>query len=167
MADGTGVHLPDEASAHAALGADVPFAPGVERYGAIIDLPRPLSERHAPMSRENRAAQFAPFAALTGYGDCIREANRLTADEVELSEEEAGQLDRTLALLAQRLRAEETVEVELTRFIPDERKAGGSFSRETVRIRRFDEAIRVLYTATGERIALEGVVDIRWPEGEE
>ena len=118
----------------------------------------------SPMSRESRAAQFAPFAALTGYGDCIREANRLTADEVELGEEEAAGLDRTLALLADRLRREAVVEVDLIRFIPDERKAGGSFSRETVRVRRYDGTIGVLYLEGGGQIPLAQITGMAFPE---
>ena len=93
------------------------------RYDDIIDLPHHVSRTHPPMPLLNRAAQFAPFAALTGYGDAIAEAARLTEDQQELSEADRLALGEKLALLRDSLASSPTV--TLTYFQPDERKAGG------------------------------------------
>lgn len=93
-------------------------------YDDIIDLPRHVSKRHPPMSMYNRAAQFAPFAALTGHEAAISEVARLTDMERELSESEAEVLDRKLAYLRS---TQETVKISVTYFVPDSRKKGGSY----------------------------------------
>ena len=73
------------------------------QYEAIIGLPRPLSRRHPPMARQERAAQFAPFAALAGHGAILREAARQTENQPVLSEDAQTALDARLRLLAGRL----------------------------------------------------------------
>ena len=97
-------------------------------YDDIIDRPRPVSKKHPPMPMTKRAAQFLPFAALTGFEGEIAEAARLTEPVPELGEDALVALDEQLALLRQRL--SEQPEITLTRFIPDESGAAfmsGSF----------------------------------------
>ena len=127
-------------------------------YDDIIDLPRPVSRKHPPMPMMKRAAQFLPFAALTGFEGEIAEAARLTDLAPELSEDALLALDEQLSLLLQRL--PEQPEITLTRFLPDEKKAGGRYETLTGRVRRLDEANRVLILTDGTRIDLDTVVEL-------
>ena len=94
-------------------------------YEDIVDLPHPTSKIHRPMARMDRAAQFNPFAALTGYDDEIREADRLTSEKILLAEDEKRVLDKKLQGLMQRIH--EHPELEVTYFIADEKKTGGVY----------------------------------------
>ena len=98
---------------------------GKGAYEDIIHLPHPVSRIHPPMDRINRAAQFAPFAALTGYDAAIQETGRLTDRFVELEEYEQSLLEERLKWLKQHL-TEEPV-VTMVYFYLDERKSGGSY----------------------------------------
>ena len=90
------------------------------KYDDIIHLKRPVSQNHPPMPMEERAAQFSPFAALTGYEKVIQEAARLTARQIELDEDAKQELNRELLELAARTEPPgEPVELELTWFVPD------------------------------------------------
>ena len=115
------------------------------QYDDIIHLSRPVSRRHPPMPIAERAAQFAPFAALTGYEAVIEEAARLTARQIELSEDAKAELNRCLLELAARIEAPgEPIPVKLTWFEPDGLKLGGAYRTETVRLRRVDRSYRLL-----------------------
>ncbi len=127
-------------------------------YDDIIDLDRPISKKHPPMPMAKRAAQFLPFAALTGFEGEIAEAARLTEAAPELSEDALMALDEVLARLRQRL--SEQPEITLTRFLPDERKAGGRYETLTGRARRLDETNRSLTLTDGTRIDLDTVVEL-------
>ena len=127
-------------------------------YDDIIDLPRPVSRKHPPMPMMKRAAQFLPFAALTGFEGEIAEAARLTQTAPELSEDALAALDEQLSLLRQLLPDQPRVTV--TRFLPDERKAGGHFETLTGRVRRLDEAGRTLRFTDGTTIDLDTVVEL-------
>lgn len=127
-------------------------------YDDIIDRPRPVSKKHPPMPMSKRAAQFLPFAALTGFEGEIAEAARLTEAAPELGEDALAALDEQLALLRQRL--PDQPEITLTRFIPDEKKAGGSYETVTGRVRRLDEAGRALILTDGVRIDLDSIVEL-------
>ena len=113
-------------------------------YADIIDLPHHCSTTHPPMSLRDRAAQFAPFAALMGYEDMVKEEARLTQARRELSEEEQAELDRTLMLLRQETARGRTPLVRIRYFVPDERKAGGREETVTVRVKRVDLTRRLL-----------------------
>ena len=127
-------------------------------YDDIIHLPRHVSQNHPQMSMHDRAAQFAPFAALTGYEAAIGETARLTAERRELSPQEAGELDRRLAALIAHLpeRPEATVEY----FVPDERKAGGTYVTVTGRVRHISPPEKILVMEDGAVVPLEDVVSI-------
>ena len=127
-------------------------------YEDIIHLPRPVSKKHPPMPMSKRAAQFLPFAALTGFEGEIAEAGRLTQAAPELGEDALIALDRQLALLRQRL--PEQPEVVVTRFLSDERKAGGQYETLTGRVRRLDEGNRALLFTDGTRVDLDTVVEL-------
>lgn len=99
------------------------------QYDDIIDLPHPVSQRHARMTRQDRAAQFASFAALSGYGEAVAETARLTEAERILDESEIRILDARLRLLAASLA--ERPEVTVTYYEPDCRKDGGAYRTAT------------------------------------
>lgn len=102
-------------------------------YSDIIDMPRPISKRHAKMTRQNRAAQFAPFAALTGYGEAINETGRRVENKIALSDGEIETIDRKLKYLVDNYR--DGITPTILYFVPDEKKAGGSYDsvKKTVR----------------------------------
>lgn len=119
-------------------------------YRDIIDLPAPKSKKHPAMSLYDRAAQFAPFAALTGYDDMIQEEARLTEEKIELGEDALEQLNQELAELQRRLQAGEQPRCELTYFVPDETKRGGAYVTGLEEIRRMDPAAGKLILARKE-----------------
>ena len=125
-------------------------------YDDIIDLPRPKS-KHEPMPMSDRAAQFSPFAALTGYGDAIDETARLTDARIELSEEERAELDYKQQYLA----TLDAPTVSVTYFVPDERKSGGAYVTHTGVLKRVDEVERMVVFKDGLRVPLDEVMDIK------
>lgn len=129
----------------------------MSEYDDIIDLPRPKSA-HEPMPMSDRAAQFSPFAALTGYEDAIDETARLTDARVELGESAVEELERALAVLAARI--SERPEITVTYFVPDGRKSGGAYVTRTGSLKRIDEAERELVFVDGTRIAVGDIVSI-------
>ena len=127
-------------------------------YDDIIHLQRPLSKKHPPMPMAKRAAQFLPFAALTGFEGEIAEAARLTEEARSLGEDALVALDEQLSLLRQRMGEQPAVSV--VRFVPDERKAGGRYETVTGRLHRLDEANRVLILTDGLRIDLDTIAEL-------
>lgn len=126
------------------------------RYDDIIDLPHHVSATRPQMSMLNRAAQFSPFAALTGYGEAIEEAARQTDRRIELSEAEQAGINDCLARLAKRLPAEASV----TWFEPDARKDGGRYVTETVCVRQILTSEGRLALAGGRTIDLDCLLEI-------
>ena len=124
-------------------------------YDDIIHLPHHVSRNHPQMPMLDRAAQFAPFAALTGYEAAVGETARQTAERRELDPQEAEELNRRLAELIARL--PERPEVTLEYFVPDERKAGGAYVTVTGRVRHISIAERVLVMEDETVIPMEDV----------
>ena len=106
------------------------------RYDDIIHLPHHQSQVHPHMSLSDRAAQFSPFTALTGYDDAVQETARLTESRIELDENSRVLLDERLRLL--QINLEEHPFVTFTYFIPDSRKEGGSYSLAAGVIKKLD-----------------------------
>ena len=131
----------------------------IHEYDDIISLPHPDSAFHPRMSLLERAAQFSPFAALTGYDDAVKETARLTDEKIVLSEEELKQLNIKFTLLMPHIK--ERPEVTLTRFIADEKKSGGRYLTETVRIRRLNPVKRILITEDNRKISLDDITDLQ------
>ena len=129
-----------------------------ERYSDIINLPHHVSKRHPQMPMLSRAAQFAPFAALTGYDDALREEGRLTDEWRERGDEVNDELNRAVALLMERM--EEQPRVEVTFFRPDKRKRGGVYSVWNGRVKRIDEHERRLLLTDGRVIPMDLVTRI-------
>lgn len=123
-------------------------------YDDIIDLPHPTSERHPRMPMANRAAQFSPFAALSGYDDAVKETARLTDGKIELTEEEKSILDAKL----QRLTPGESAAI--TYFQPDSRKQGGSYVTASGEVKRIDSAAREIILMDGRRIPIDSILEV-------
>lgn len=128
------------------------------KYEDIINLPHHVSKTRPQMPMSDRAAQFAPFAALTGYDSAIKETGRLTDNRIELDEEALTALSMKLQLLMDAI--DEEPEVEITYFKPDERKAGGSYLKITGIVKKLDEYERVLVLISGQKIKLDDIMDV-------
>lgn len=126
-----------------------------ENYDDILHLPHPTSKAHPRMSRQDRAAQFSPFAALAGYEAVIQETARLTDDRAEITEDEMAEIDTRL-----RLAIELDSEITVTWFRPDDKKEGGSYISTTGRIRKLDELERVLAMEEGTRIPIHEITAV-------
>ncbi len=133
-------------------------------YDDIIHLPHHVSKTRPQMSMEDRAAQFSPFAALTGYDAAILETGRLTEEKSELGEETQAILDRKQRYLAEII--DTKPEITVTYFVPDEKKSGGAYSTVTGFLKRIDECGRVLVLTDGRKIQLDAIFDIESDEFE-
>lgn len=131
----------------------------MNRYEDIINASRHVSKKHPPMDSLARAAQFAPFAALSGFGEQIDEAGSLTSERPVLSEDEHDRLNEALSDLSMRL--PEEPEVEISFFLPDERKEGGTVKTVSGRLRLIDSLRRRLVLTDGTNIPSEMVTDIK------
>ncbi len=126
-----------------------------DKYKDIINLPHHVSETRTRMSIETRAAQFLPFAALTGYDEAVRESARRTREKIELAEDARATLDESL-----RRAVSEGAEVDVTWFVPDGRKSGGEYVTVRGRIKRVDTLVGALLLDSGEWIALEDILSV-------
>ncbi|MBR1930059.1 MAG: hypothetical protein IJ833_01095 [Lachnospiraceae bacterium] len=128
------------------------------RYDDIINLPHPVSQHHPQMPLMDRAAQFAPFAALTGLGATMRERARLTEERIELDEEEKAVLDEKLWQI--QLRMEEKVQVSIRYFVPDEVKLGGAYVTAEGFVRKIDPYKRLIFLSEGQMIPMDDILTI-------
>lgn len=125
-------------------------------YEDIIGLPHPVSKKHPQMSLENRAAQFAPFAALTGYDAAIEETGRLTDTRIEINEDRKEMLDERLKALCM----SESPVAEITYFVPDLLKEGGSYNTVKGAIKSVDTFKRIILMEDGIRIPFDDLFEI-------
>jgi len=124
------------------------------KYDAIIDHPHHVSKVHPQMSMINRAAQFSPFAALTGYDDQIAETARLTDRRIELTEAEEAEISEKLAGLKR------DDEVELTWFVPDKKKAGGRYVTEMVVVKQMIPTEGRMVLMDGRSIEMNAIIEV-------
>lgn len=129
------------------------------RYDDIIDLPHVITPGHRAMPKENRAAQFAPFAALTGYDAAVMEAGRYTEGRVELDESAREALDQRLQLLRDHII--ELPEITVTYFIPDSHKSGGAYRTVTDHAKRIRLHTRTLELQCGESVPIDEIIDLQ------
>ena len=126
-----------------------------------MGLPHHVSKTRPQMPMSDRAAQFAPFAALTGYDAAIKETGRLTDERIELDVEALSALDMKYQLLMEAL--DEAPEVIITYFRPDERKAGGKYVSAVGAVKKIDDFERRITMQDGAKIPMDDVLSI---EGE-
>lgn len=131
------------------------------KYDDIIHLPHHVSTRHAPMSMIDRAAQFSPFAALTGYDAVIRETARLTDNQNQLCEDAIKMLDEKIQLLNDQIDAHPTVFI--TFFQPDTRKSGGSCIEITGKAVKIDQLYQAVIMEDGTTISFDKIINIESP----
>ena len=130
----------------------------MSKYDEIIHLPHHVSKKHPQMSMEDRAAQFSPFAALTGYDAAIAETARLTNQRVELDEYERQALNEKLQVISEHLK--EHPKVMITYFLPDDHKDGGEYVTVTGNIKKLDDYEHRIVLMDGSRILMEDVTMI-------
>ena len=127
-------------------------------YDDIINLPHHVSATRPQMSMLDRAAQFSPFAALTGYDAAIKETGRLTDEKIEMDEDRKTALDMKQTYLIEML--DEQPEISITYFLPDTKKSGGAYVTVTGNLKRFDEYERLLILTDGKKIPMDDIADI-------
>ena len=125
-------------------------------YEDILHLPYPRPSKRAKMSMVERAAQFAPFAALTGYDAAIAETARLTGQRAELDESEKARLDEILCSLS----GSSCKNVTVTHFVSDLRKEGGQYVKTTACIQKIDTCNRRLVLTNGQTIAQDDIIEL-------
>ena len=128
------------------------------KYDDIIDLPHPVSARRAGMPLSDRAAQFSPFSALTGYEDVIEESGRLTELSTELTESAWERINKKLYFLWENAAQHPCVTV--TYFVPDERKSGGKYVTVTGQVKRVDDCQQLLRLTDGREIPLKDIYEL-------
>ena len=128
------------------------------RYHDIMDLPHHVSKTHPPMDSVDRAAQFSPFAALTGHEAAIRETERITQEQMELSEDSKALLDEKLRMILEQI--EEHPQVSVCYFLPDEKKTGGAYCTATGRVKKIDAHCGNLVFMEGEAVAMKDITEI-------
>jgi hypothetical protein len=130
-----------------------------DSYDDIINLPHHVSKSHAQMSMMNRAAQFAPFAALTGHSAAIEETARLTDEQQELAEEDSDALNQKMAYLRETINEHPTITI--TYFEPDKKKAGGKYKSTEGQLKNIDDYNQSIVLKSGEVIFLQSILDIQ------
>ena len=128
------------------------------KYDDIIDLPHPISKKHPRMPIRDRAAQFAPFAALVGYDDAVEETARVTDSMIEQSEEMKEALNKKLSSLKERLC--ERPSVAVTYFVPDEKKSGGRYVVARGQVVKIDSIGKTLELEGGKKIGYDKIYGI-------
>lgn len=129
-------------------------------YHELLQLPHHRSQTHAPMPRRDRAAQFAPFAALTGFDAQLRETERQTQAQAEPNEDALQELDQSLHTLFACVHTQPAVQVRW--FVPDAKKSGGAYKTAAGRVLQLDRNRSLLVLDSGPVIALGAIAELRF-----
>ena len=130
-------------------------------YEDIVNLPRPVSKKHPEPPLSERAARFAPFAAITGYEEMVLEEARVTEEKIELDECALTMIDKRLNILQNHL--SQSPEITVTYFVPDKKKSGGAYRTITGVAKRIDPYKKLLIINGDEKIQIEDIYKL---EGE-
>lgn len=128
------------------------------KYDDIINLPHHISKKHPQMTLEARAAQFAPFAALTGYDDAVKETARLTNERIDLDDEAKIMLDAKLQVIREQL--SEKPLVTITYFVPDAKKDGGKYVTIDGNVKKIDDYKHIIVLENNVEILISEIIDI-------
>lgn len=131
----------------------------MNRYRDLLHLQHPVYERRVPMPIRSRAAQFAPFAALSGYDDTVQEAGRLTALQRDICEDRIELLNRRLIWLFEHVADHPLITVSW--FVPDEKKDGGAYRSVTAQVVRLDANRQALMLQGGVAVPLADLYDLQ------
>ena len=134
------------------------------KYSKLKNITRPQYPDLPPMSIEDRAAQFSPFAAVVGYDDAVEEMARLTDSMIELSENEVVLLNGALARLRESI--DEKPQIRVTYFVPDAKKDGGEYVSKTGIVKRIDEYENVLIFTDGDKVAVSSIIKVEFVDTE-
>lgn len=137
----------------------------LKKYGDIMNHTRPISKKHQPMSLRNRAAQFAPFAALTGYDQALAEKARLTDHRPVLSEEKKMQINDTLQQVFTNIT--NAPDIRVSYFEPDAKKAGGKIITLHAFVRKMSIDERYIMLEDKHRILFDDILDVQILDTEE
>ena len=129
-----------------------------EEYGDILDHEHYVDPNHPQMSRLNRAAQFSSFSALSGYEDLVDEAARLTSEQVELDESAKDEISKRIDVLSH---MENVSEAEITYFVQDVKKIGGTYETARGIIKKYDALSHVIRLDTGITINIDNIIDVK------
>lgn len=127
-------------------------------YDDIINLEHHVSKNHQPMSMESRAAQFAPFAALTGHEEAVKETERITDSKKIIDENYKNILDEKIALLQNNINNSPLVSV--TYFVKDAKKDGGKYNTITGNLKKIDSYERIIILKDKTKISIQDIIDI-------
>ena len=128
-----------------------------DRYEKILYFDHPVSRKHKHMSSYDRAAQFAPYAALVGYDRVVKETARLTSKRIELDEYEIERLNAEIIALVSR---KDDVVVRITYFIPDNKKSGGAYVVAEGKIKKIDEYLGLIILSDGTKVSISEIINI-------
>ncbi len=128
-------------------------------YDDIIDLPRHVSKVHPQMSISDRAAQFAPFSALTGYKDAIIEVDRYTQEFIELDDSEKEAIGQKLYILNEHKK--ENIQIEITYFEPDKKKKGGIYKKVQNVFKCYDELKDMIVLENNVKILVKYIIELK------
>ena len=130
----------------------------MNKYKDIINLPHHVSKNHPRMSLNNRSAQFAPFSALTGYSEKIKETARITDKKIELDEGLKTVINKRLQIIKENIKS--VPQVTITYFIKDQRKSGGSYKTIITNIKKIDEVNKIFILTNNEKIQIDDIINI-------
>ena len=130
----------------------------VSKYEDIIHLPHHISQRRPRMPISDRAAQFSPFAALTGHDAAVKETARLTDEWIELTESRKESVNRQLQKVKEDIDKHPSIAV--TYFVPDERKSGGEYVTMTGKVKKINEYERIILLEDETVIPIDMILDI-------
>ena len=129
------------------------------KYDHIKNLPHHVSKKHPQLSRDSYAAQFSPFAALTGYEEIVAETARVTNEKMELDDDTKLRISNRLNVVFDHL--DEEPVISITYFQPDKKKAGGEYVTVTGTVKTFDEIDRFILMTDGKKIPADDLFDVR------
>lgn len=130
-----------------------------DSYEDIINLPHHVSQNHRPMPIEARAAQFAPFSALTGYSDVVKEKARLTEKKIEIDDELKEMLDAKLRIINDNIKR--NPEISFTYFIPDNKKIGGKYVTIKGKVKKVNMVKQYISLIDNTKIPINDIIDIK------
>ena len=128
-------------------------------YEDIVDLPHHVSKKHPQPTMADRAARFAPFAAITGYEEMVLEEARVTDERIEMDESSKAALNEKLNMILEFI--DEQPEVSITYFEPDKRKAGGAYITVTGTVKRIDEYEHLVIMTDGKKINIDDIYNLQ------